>query len=119
MTAVLTRPEATAHVLVVLVAPQSKLHECDAAIERTVLAGAQTVTCEVDPDERRFAEAVSAVLGAVDDAAARFPGLPIVLVGHAAAGAAASLAAEACGDDIAGLVLTHQHTDAGPVRHAA
>lgn len=130
MTAVLTAPElagtnefrdnlTTPTLLVVLVAPTDSLPQCGAAIENTVLAGAVTVTCEVDPDPAQFAEAVCAVLGAVDHATSRFPGLPLVLVGHADAGAIASLAAEACGDDVAGLVLTHRQADAGPVPHAA
>ncbi|KAA1421912.1 hypothetical protein F0U44_06500 [Nocardioides humilatus] len=130
MTAALTAPafagthtyrdDLTAPTLVVvLVAPPANLAECGAAIERTVLAGAVTIACEVDTAEDTFAEAVCTVLGAVDDAASRFPDLPVVIVGHAEAGDIASLAAEACGDEIAGLVLTHQHHGAGPVRQAA
>jgi len=129
MTAALIAPEIAGtrvfrnglapRLVVVLVAPEGTLSQCDAAIEKTVLAGAITVACEVDTDDDMLATALSTVLRTVDDASARFPGLPVVLVGHAEARGITSLAAEACGDDIAGLVLSDQHGHSGPTSRAA
>ncbi len=115
----LFRDEETApSAVVVLVAPLGRLHECDAAIERTVLAGAVTIACEIDPDEAQFADAVTTVLDTVEDAFGRYPDLPVVLVGHSAGAAITSLAAGTFGDDISGLVITHP-TNHGPARRAA
>jgi len=129
MTAVLIAPEIAGtrvfrnglepRLVVVLVAPKGTLPQCDAAIEKTVLAGAVTVACEVDTDDEMLATALSTVLRTVDDASARFPGLPVVLVGHAEARGITSLAAEACGDDIAGLVMSDQHGHSSPTSRAA
>ncbi len=130
MTAALTTSETTAtHVfrddqaapsaVVVVVAPVGRLHECDAAIQRTVLAGAVTIACEIDADDARFADAVTTVLDTVEDALSRYPELPVVLVGHSAGAAATSLAAETFGDDISGLVITHPATNRGPRWRAA
>jgi len=129
MTAALIAPEIagtrvfrnglTPRLVVVLVAPKGTLSQCDTAIEKTVLAGAITITCEVDTDDEMLATALSTVLRTVDDASAGFPGLPVVLVGHAEARGITSLAAEACGDDIAGLVMSDQHGHSGPTSRAA
>lgn len=110
---------ATPRLLVVLVAPSSALRQCDAAIDNVVLAGAITLTCEVDVTERMLTFAVGDVLRTVDDAAAEYPGLPIVIVGHGDAAAVASMAADACGDDISGLVLTHPRAKQDPTSQAA
>lgn len=110
---------ATPRLLVVLVAPSSALRQCDAAVGNAVLAGAVTVTCEVDVDEQRVTFAVGHVLRTVDDATTDYPGLPIVIVGHGDAASVASMAADAYGDDISGLVLTHQRTHQGPTSQAA
>lgn len=129
MTAALIAPEiAGTHVfhnelmprlVVVLVAPTGALPECDAAIENLVLAGAITIACEVDTDDDMLATALSTVLRTVDDASALHPRLPVVLVGHAEARGITSLAAEACGDDLAGLVMSDQHGHSGPTSRAA
>jgi hypothetical protein len=129
MTAALTAPdiaptqvfrdEPAPNLAVILVAPTGTLSQCRAAIDNAVLAGAVALVCEVDVDDAGFASAVSTALRTVDDAAACYPGLPIVLVGHADASAVASLAAEACGEEVAGLVLTHQHASPRPTRRAA
>ncbi|RHW28122.1 hypothetical protein D0Z08_03770 [Nocardioides immobilis] len=111
--------ELTPRLVVVLVAPTGALPECDAAIENLVLAGAITVACEVDTDDDMLATALSTVLRTVDDASALRPGLPVVLVGHAEARGITSLAAEACGDDLAGLVMSDQHGHSGPTSRAA
>jgi hypothetical protein len=129
MTAALIAPEIAGtrvfrnglepRLVVVLVAPKGTLPQCDAAIEKTVLAGAVTIACEVDTDDDMFATAVSTVLASVDEVFDRHPGLPVVLVGHGAAAEIASLAVEAYGDDLAGLVLTHQHATPDPAFRAA
>ncbi|WP_182379290.1 hypothetical protein [Nocardioides sp. WS12] len=105
--------------LVVLVAPASAVHQCDAALDKALLAGAATVTCEVDVTDRMLTQSVGDVLRAIDDASATRPGVPIVIVGHGDAAAVASMAADACGDEISGLVLTHQRSEQDPTRHAA
>lgn len=110
---------ATPRLLVVLVAPASAVRQCDAAIGNALMAGAATVTCEVDVTDRMLTQSVGDVLRTIDDATAARPGLPVVIVGHGDAAAVASMAADACGDDISGLVLTHQRSEQDPTRHAA
>ena len=99
---------ATPRLLVVLVAPSTALRQCDAAVGNAVLAGVVMVTCQVDVEDDMVTFAVGDVLRTIDDATVDYPGLPIVVVGHGDAAAVASVAADACGDDISGLVLTHQ-----------
>ncbi|MFI5623318.1 hypothetical protein ACIA03_07615 [Nocardioides sp. NPDC051685] len=114
------RDEADApRLLVVLVSPSSALRQCDAAVDNMVLAGAVTVTCEVDVTEDMVTFAVADVLRTVDATAADYPGLPIVIVGHAEAAAVASMAADACGNDVSGLVITHRRPQQDPASQAA
>jgi hypothetical protein len=114
------RDEATApRLLVILVAPSSALRQCDAAVDNATLAGAITVICEVDATEPMVTFAVGDVLRTLDHAAAAYPELPIVIVGHGDAASVASLAADACGDEISGLVLTHPRTQQDPTSLAA
>ena len=120
MTVHVIRDEATTpRMVVVLVAPSHALRQCDAAVDNAVLAGAVTATCEVDVTDRMLTSAVGEVLRTVDDAAADYPDLPIVVVGHGDAAGVASMAADACGDDISGLVLTHPRSQQDPTSQAA
>lgn len=116
MTSTLSAPELTAtpshtdvldtaQAVIVLVSPSDARSQCNDAVSRAALAGAVTFTCEVDTDATWLDE-IDRVMDAVDDAAALFPGLPVVLVGHDHAGPIAVLAAEACRESISGLVLT-------------
>lgn len=120
MTVHVIRDEAaTPRLVVVLVAPSHALRQCDAAVDNAVLAGAVTVTCEVDVSDRMLTAAVGEVLRTVDDASADYPGLPIVIVGHGDADGVASMAADACAEDVAGLVLTLPRTQQDPTSRAA
>ncbi|MFJ9390438.1 hypothetical protein ACIRON_16560 [Nocardioides sp. NPDC101246] len=109
-------PTCLSTAVVVVVAPRGTLSDCDLAIASALSRGARTYTCEISTGadaellegEFAYTMALETIAATLDQAEAEVPGLPIVLVGHAEAGAAARLYADLCPGDLAGVVLTEK-----------
>jgi len=101
--------------VVVLVSPLGGLSSCRQVIGQLTSSGAVVFAQEVESDgdslsadTATITDVVWAISAAVDRASSEFPGLPVILVGHASTAPAALAFTELFPDECQGLVLTER-----------
>jgi pimeloyl-ACP methyl ester carboxylesterase len=106
---------STPHVVVVLVSPRGGLSSCRSAIARLTSGGAavyaeevESVYPKLDADCAALSDVVWTIGTTLDRATKEFPGLPVVLIGHASTGAGALAFAELYPGGCEALVLTQK-----------
>jgi len=101
--------------VVVLMSPLGGLGSCRKVIGQLTSSGAVVLAQEVESDSESngadsmtISNVVWTIGSAVDRASAEFPGLPVILVGHASTAPAALAYTELFPDECRGLVLTER-----------
>jgi hypothetical protein len=108
----IARPASIPRLIVVLVSLRGGLPSCELVIRRLTSDGAaqevDSIATRLDADCAALSDVVWTISHTIDRATKDFPGLPVVLVGHAHTAAGALAFTELYPDECEGLVVTER-----------